>query len=158
MTSSKQGSIAELMSRDIVTLHLEQTLHDGSELMREHRIRHLPVLDEQGRLAGMLNQKVVLKEALRISDSFGAKRLNHRMGRVPLSDVISRDVLTLSVEMPLAEAGRQLLAHRQGALPVVVDDEGRLVGMVSSVDFMRLAVMLLEAQDRDGRAVVGCSR
>lgn len=157
MTSSKQGSIAELMSRDIVTLHLEQTLHDGNELMREHRIRHLPVLDEQGRLAGMLNQKVVLKEALRISDSFGVKRLNHHMGRVPLSDVISRDVLTLSVEMPLAEAGRQLLAHRQGALPVV-DDEGRLVGIVSSVDFVRLAVMLLEAQDRDGRAVVGCSR
>ncbi|MFC0337022.1 CBS domain-containing protein [Kushneria avicenniae] len=143
MTSRKQASIADIMSRNLVTLRLEQTLHDGNELMREHHIRHLPVLDELGRLAGMLNQKVVLKEALRITDHFGAKRLGHHLGRIPLSDVISRDVQTLSITTPLAEAGQQLLANRQGAMPVL-DGEGHLVGILSSVDFVRLAVNLLE--------------
>lgn len=143
MISNQQASIADIMSRDIVTLRLEQTLHDGNELMREHRIRHLPVLDDQGRLAGLLNQKVVLKEALRITDNFGAKRLAHHLGRIPLTDVISREVLTLSLDTPLADAGRQLLAHRQGAMPVL-DGEGHLVGILSSVDFVRLAVSLLE--------------
>ncbi|WP_457808542.1 CBS domain-containing protein [Kushneria sp. EE4] len=144
MSSSTQASIADIMSRDIVTLRLEQTLHDGNELMREHRVRHLPVLDEQGRLAGLLNQKVVLKEALRITDTFGAKRLAHHLARIPLADVISKDILTLSLDTPLAEAGRQLLAHRQGAMPVL-DAEGHLVGILSSVDFVRLAVTLLDA-------------
>lgn len=44
MTSSdsEQATVANIMSRDVVTLRLEQTLHDGNELMREHRIRHHP--------------------------------------------------------------------------------------------------------------------
>ena len=53
------------------------------------------------------------------------------------------DFLTLPIDTPLIEAGQQLLCHRQGALPVV--DDGRLVGILSSVDFVRLAVNLLEA-------------
>ncbi|REC95454.1 CBS domain-containing protein [Kushneria indalinina] len=143
MTSSKQVSIADIMSRNIVTLRLEQTLHDGNELMREHRIRHLPVLDEQGHLVGLLDQKVVLKEALRIADNFGSRRLSHHLGQISLNDVISREVLTLSIDTPLVEAGQKFLAHRQGALPVL-DAEGRLVGILSSVDFVRLAVALLD--------------
>lgn len=144
MTSDTPASVADIMSRDIVTLRLGQTLHDGNEAMREHKIRHLPVLDEQDRLVGLLNQKVVLREALRITDNYGAQRLHHYLGQIPLAEAISRDVLTLSIDTPLAEAGRQLLAHRQGALPVL-DGEGRLVGIISSVDFVRLAVTLLEA-------------
>ncbi|SFI15778.1 HPP family protein [Modicisalibacter xianhensis] len=143
MTQETPTVVADIMIRDIVTLRLEQTLNDGNETMREHKIRHLPVLDEQGHLAGLLNQKVVLREALRITDTYGSKRLSKHLGRIPLAEAISRDVLTLSADTPLADAGRQLLAHRQGAMPVL-DGEGRLVGIVSSVDFVRLAVTLLD--------------
>ncbi|SPJ33907.1 CBS domain-containing protein [Kushneria phyllosphaerae] len=143
MTSSEQATVANIMSREVVTLRLEQTLHDGNELMREHRIRHLPVLDEQGHLVGLLDQKVVLKEALRIADNFGSKRLSHHLKRISLNDVISREVLTLSIDTPLVDAGQKFLAHRQGALPVL-DAEGHLVGILSSVDFVRLAVALLD--------------
>ncbi|WP_163650159.1 CBS domain-containing protein [Modicisalibacter sp. 'Wilcox'] len=147
MTQETPAIVADIMTRDIVTLRLEQTLHDGNEAMREHKVRHLPVLDEQGHLAGLLNQKVVLREALRITDTFGSLHLSRHLGRIPLARAISRDALTLSPETPLAEAGRQLLAHRQGAMPVV-DDDGHLVGIVSSVDFVRLAVTLLDAAEQ----------
>ncbi|WP_136067603.1 CBS domain-containing protein [Modicisalibacter radicis] len=143
MSQETPTVVADIMTRDIVTLRLEQTLNDGNETMREHKIRHLPVLDEQGHLAGLLNQKVVLREALRITDSYGAQRLNHHLGRIPLAEVIARDVLTLAADTPLADAGRQLLAQRQGAMPVL-DSEGRLAGILSSVDFVRLAVTLLD--------------
>ncbi|OHV08747.1 CBS domain-containing protein [Kushneria phosphatilytica] len=127
----------------MVTLRAEQSLHDGNELMREHRIRHLPVLNDQGQLVGLLNQKVVLRESLRIADGYGTRRLNHHLDQVPLEDVIIRDVTTLQAEVPLAEAGAQLLTSRQGAMPVL-DNEGHLIGIVSSVDFVRLAVQLLD--------------
>ncbi|MHB0777485.1 CBS domain-containing protein [Halomonas sp. WWR20] len=143
MTQETPVVVADIMIRNIVTLRLEQTLNDGNEAMREHKIRHLPVLDEQGQLAGLLNQKVVLREALRITDNYGSHRLSHHLGRIPLAEVISRDVLTLSVDTPLADAGSKLLAHRQGAMPVLDGDE-RLVGILSSADFVRLAVALLE--------------
>ena len=147
MTQETPTVVADIMIRDIVTLRLEQTLNDGNETMREHKIRHLPVLDDQGQLAGLLNQKVVLREALRITDTYGSKRLSQHLGRIPLAEVISRDVLTLSADTPLADAGRQLLTHRQGAMPVL-DDGGRLVGILSSVDFVRLAVALLETDQK----------
>ncbi|MFC0266725.1 CBS domain-containing protein [Kushneria aurantia] len=144
MTPDTPALVADMMSRDIVTLHIDQTLNDGNEAMREHKIRHLPVLDDEGRLAGMLNQKVVLREALRVADNYGAHRLNHHLGRVPLAEVMTTEVSTLSSDTPLAEAGRTLLSQRQGAMPVL-DAEGRLVGILSSVDFVRLAVQLLDA-------------
>ncbi|WP_303856918.1 CBS domain-containing protein [Salinicola salarius] len=143
MTTAKLDSVADIMSHDVVTLRLEQTLFDGNELMREHKIRHVPVLDEQDQLAGLLDQKVVLREALRIANDHGTHRLDHYLKQVPLADAIHQDFLTLPIDTPLIEAGQQLLCHRQGALPVV--DDGRLVGILSSVDFVRLAVNLLEA-------------
>ncbi|WP_322528434.1 CBS domain-containing protein [Salinicola sp. LHM] len=143
MTTAKLGSVADIMSHNVVTLRLEQTLFDGNELMREHKIRHVPVLDEQDQLAGLLDQKVVLREALRIANDHGTHRLDHYLKQVPLADVIHQDFLTLPIDTPLIEAGQRLLSHRQGALPVV--DDGRLVGILSSVDFVRLAVNLLEA-------------
>ena len=144
MTTATPVSVADIMIRDVVTLRIEQTLHDGNEAMRTHKIRHLPVLDEDGHLVGLLDQKVVLREALRIADSYGSQRLNYHLGRIPLAEAISRDVLTLAATTPIADAGRQFLENRQGAMPVL-DDQERLVGIISSVDFVRLSITLLKA-------------
>lgn len=140
--STSPSTVADIMVHDVVTLRLEQTLHDGHELMRDHQIRHVPVLDDQGLLVGLLNQKAVLREALRIADEYGTHRLSHYLKQVPLADVINRDFPQLSADTPLVEAGELLLARKQGALPIL--DNGHLVGIVSSVDFVRLAVSLLE--------------
>lgn len=144
MSQALPQRVADIMIRDVLTLRLDQSLHDGNEAMREHKIRHLPVLDAQERLVGMLNQKVVLREALQITNVYGSNRLSHHLALIPVEEVLSGEVLTLTPETPLAEAGRTLLDNRHGAMPVV-DGDGRLVGIVSSVDFVHLAVRLLEA-------------
>ncbi|WP_110669570.1 CBS domain-containing protein [Salinicola halophilus] len=143
MSASRPTTVAEIMTRDVVTLRREQTLHDGNELMREHRVRHLPVVDDDGRLVGLLDQKVVLREAMRIAGEFGTQSLNHHLERVALSSLISGDCPRVEADSPLADAGRCLLTQRLGALPVVEGE--RLVGIVSSVDFVRLAVEGLAA-------------
>ncbi|RKR03433.1 CBS domain-containing protein [Kushneria sinocarnis] len=143
MNTTSPALVADIMIREVITLRVEQSLHDGHELMREHRIRHLPVVDGEGRLVGLLNQKIVLRESLHIADGYGTRRLNHHLAQIPLDTVISRDVLTLAAGMPLAEAGRHLLASRQGAMPVL-DEAAHLVGILSSVDFVKLAVQLLD--------------
>ncbi|WP_251975777.1 CBS domain-containing protein [Salinicola avicenniae] len=142
MTIANPATVADIMSRDVVTLHLAQTLHDGNELMRQHRIRHIPVVDDDGRMVGLLDQKVALREAMRIADDYGTQRLEHHLRQVPLAQAMRPDFIALAAETPLADAGRKLLAHRQGAMPVLAGEH--LVGILSSVDFVRLAITLLE--------------
>ncbi|MBZ9556792.1 MULTISPECIES: CBS domain-containing protein [Modicisalibacter] len=146
MTQETPDVVADIMTRDIVTLRHDQTLHDANEAMGEYRIRHVPVLDDQGQLMGLLNQKIVLREALRITDTFGSLHLSRHLDRIALAQVIDRNVATLSPDTPLADAFQQLLENRQGAMPVL--DGDRLVGILSSVDGVRLAVMLLEGTRR----------
>ncbi|WP_110685607.1 CBS domain-containing protein [Salinicola aestuarinus] len=145
MPASRPAIVADIMSRDVVTLRREQTLHDGNELMREHRVRHLPVVDDEGRLVGLLNQKVVLREAMRIAGEHGTQALSQHLDQVPLAGLIGGECHSIAMDKPLADAGRQLLSLRVGALPVV--DGEHLVGIVSSVDFVRLAVDELVAQE-----------
>lgn len=112
--------------------------------MREYQVRHVPVLDEQDCLVGLITQKVVLKEALRIADAYGTEHLKHHLMQVPLSNVVHYDFQKITSDTCLAEAGRLMLANKQQGALLIVDEE-RLVGILSSVDFVRIAVHLLEA-------------
>ncbi|WP_245710649.1 CBS domain-containing protein [Allopseudospirillum japonicum] len=131
------------MTSKVIQLQIEQNLLEGHDAMRQHKIRHIPVVDAQARLVGMLTQRVVLREALKIADERGAHRIAYYEARIPLAEVINTDVESLTEDTPLKEAGQRLLAHKHGALPVL-DEEKRVIGIVTSVDFVRLALDLLE--------------
>ena len=144
MSTATRACVADIMTRDVFTLKHDQTLYDARELMGVHQIRHVPILDENEQLVGLVTQKIVLREALKIAETHGSDQLSHRMGEIPLADVLLRDFETVSSDTPLIEAGRMLLSRRQGTLPVV--DNGVLVGIVSHIDYVRMAIDLIEAE------------
>ena len=110
--------------------------------MREHNIRHVPVLDESGRLAGVLTHKGVLKQAIKIANKFGMDELERQENKILVGDVMDVEPESVQPQMALAMAGRYFLKSKHGCLPVV--EEGCLVGILTSADFVRLSVELLE--------------
>ena len=140
MTMAK--TVADIMVTPVVSCTKDDTLGHARKLMREHNIRHVPVLDESGRLAGVLTHKGVLKQAIKIANKFGMDELERQENKILVGDVMDVEPESVQPQMALATAGRYFLKSKHGCLPVV--EEGCLVGILTSADFVRLSVELLE--------------
>ena len=118
----------EIMRRDVVTLGRDESIDHLDASMRALGCRHLPVV-EDGRVVGIVTDRDLLRAT--------------PAGPTIASAIMTRDVRTIDASTPLSEAGRILIERRIGCLPVV-DDEGKLAGLLTSSDFVSLAVQLLE--------------
>ena len=133
--------IRELMSTELVTLTEDETLAHAQRCMDRGRIRHLPVVRDQA-LVGLVTHRDLLAASFSIFAEVDPDEQRRVFVTVPVSEVMHGGVLTVGPDTPVAEAARLLLQSKYGCLPVV-DDSGRLVGLVTEADFLRLTVRLL---------------
>ncbi len=137
-TLPARPSVADLMTAVVHTIAPETRLAESWHLMRRMRIRHLPVVDPLQHLVGLITHRDLLAAAPSATDvPQEASRL------LPLEWLTAREVmethLTVATpEEPAAAAGQRMLAAKIGCLPVV-DETGRLAGIVTEEDFLRWA-------------------
>ncbi len=123
-------SINEIMTTDLFTLQADASLAEAEHLMKEHRVRHIPIIDDANKLLGLITQRDILASA-----STGAS----------VGDVMRRDIYTISETADMRAAALMLQKHKIGSLPVVQDD--RLVGIITDSDYVGLAINLLEQME-----------
>ena len=92
--------VKEIMTTEVLSLMPEQNLLDAEEMMRNHRVRHIPIVDSEGKLVGVLSQKEFLREAFRITDKFGAQHLQDYLGKTTVSSCLSQSVATMVEDSP----------------------------------------------------------
>ena len=126
-------SIDELMTRNPLTLGPDDSLEQAGKLMKENRIRHLPIVDEDNMLLGLVTQRDLLAAAV-------SERVNYSTG-----DVMRRKVYTVEREDNLRVAALMMQKHKIGSLLVV--DEHHLEGIITDTDYVGLAVTLLEQME-----------
>ena len=133
-------TVGELMTRSLVTLTETQNLAMAEDLLRLHRIRHLPVVRD-GKLVGLVTHRDLLRAT--------AQRGGAEPARQPLwaSDVMVRDVKTVGPGTPTREAVKLMLDNKYGCLPVV-GANGELLGILTEADMVRFAQHLIEDMDR----------
>ena len=134
--------VSDLMIRNVLTHKADDTLEQAEQTMGGHQIRHIPVIDNDGKVVGLLSQKEFLAEAFRITDKFGAHLLKIYLAQTQIAAVMRQDMAMVPADMDLKEAGSALLQKRSGCI-LVVDAEQKLLGILSSQDFVRLALQLL---------------
>ena len=125
------------MSREPRTLGRNDRLQVADDLMRTVRCRHLPVLDERGRLAGIVSQRDLFQSALLRALGYGSRARDHVLSSVVVKEVMTDPVITTTSGAKLAEAARIMSDHKIGCLPVV--EHGALVGILTEGDFVRIA-------------------
>jgi CBS domain-containing membrane protein len=126
------------MTAPVISLFAEQTMPLAEDIMRLKHIRHLPVIDDDGRLAGIVSHRDLLDAHISSLAAVSADKRRDRQQHVRVRDVMTRDVWTVHPETLASAAGRTLLDHRFGCLPVV-DAHGILVGIITERDFLELA-------------------
>lgn len=131
----------DIMVTEVVSCAPEDTIEKARALMKHHLVRHLPVVDSADKLVGILSQKSLLKHTFDVANRFGMHDLPYQEKKHKVSSIMETQVKTVSPDTSLVEAGHFFLKTKHGCLPVV--DEGKIVGILSSADFVKLSMCLL---------------
>lgn len=126
--------VKDIMTPDVATLDRNDELSLADDIMKLGRIRHLPVVDE-GRLVGIISQRDLFKASLTSAMGYGEKAKREFIKLVVVKEVMVGDVITISTEASIEEAGRLMLEKKIGCLPVIED--GDLVGLITETDILR---------------------
>lgn len=135
--------ISDLMTPVVQTLHVGDTLARAAQLMHHARIRHLPIVDAEERVVGLITHRRILSAWVSHGDP-DAERVGEVAREVPVEMLMEKNVLTAPPDLPAAEAARLLERHKIGCLPVV--ERGKLVGIITETDFVRFAREFFERQ------------
>ncbi len=135
--STPATHVRDVMTPDPFTLGRNDRLSIADDLMSQKRIRHIPVLDDDGRLAGIISQRDLFRGALLRALGYGSRAEQLMLGTVAVKEAMTEEVLTTTPDTPLAEAARLMVQRGVGCLPVLAD--GQLVGIITEGTFARLA-------------------
>jgi CBS domain-containing membrane protein len=129
--------VRDVMSREVVTLEQNDKLAIGDDVMKQKRIRHMPVLNADGEVCGIITQRDLFRGALIWALGFGTRAEEMMLNRVVVKEVMSKEVQTISPDTPLPDAAKLMIERKIGCLPVVEGD--KLIGILTEGDFVKLA-------------------
>lgn len=135
--------VKDIMTDVVEALRVGDSLDLADRIMRVGRIRHLPVVDGDEHLVGLVTHRTILAAWV----SHGGPDTEDRSAvarDIPIEMVMVKDVLTTTPEVPAYQAARVLEKHKYGCLPVV--SGGKLVGIITEADFLRFARVHLELE------------
>lgn len=133
--------VRDQMTPAPITVPPEETVPDALNLMRERKIRRLPVVDRHGGLVGIVTDRDLLHASPSPATSLSVYELNYLLAKLTVDKVMARRVITVSDDSPLEDAARLMADKKIGGLPVVKD--GALVGVITETDVFRAFLELL---------------
>lgn len=127
--------VRDLMTPDPYTLQPRDTLAALYDLMDSHRVRHVPIVDTDGELVGLLTHTDLAMSALGSLSDLPLSQERDLLQRRRVREVMVTDLETVEPDTSLAEAAATLFENKIGCLPVV--EGSRLVGILTESDFVR---------------------
>lgn len=128
--------VKDLMRMSVVTLHTSDALGIADDIMGMGRIRHLPVVDANNRVVGLVTQRDLYKAAISSVLGFDRAKEHEWLGKVKVGDVMTEEVVTVKADAGVVEAVEKMVTEKFGCLPVT-DEDGKLVGLLTETDCLR---------------------
>ena len=135
--------VSQLMLTDISTVGPDDPVELVRSMMDWERLRYVPVEDDAGRLVGLVSQRGVLRHLAQRSTAPGG---NADPGMTPVSEIMRKDLVTVTPDTSTRDAAALLRKHRIGALPVVMGNH--LVAMLTEEEFLGFASKVLDWQSK----------
>lgn len=127
--------VRDIMTCPVRTVRRDAPLTEVLQLMEQGGFRHVPVVDEAGRLVGILTDRDLAHRATGPMGFLEARERNEALAAIEIYEVMTDDPLTVPPTASLPEAARLMMDHRISSLPVV--DHGAVLGLVTATDFLR---------------------
>ncbi len=136
--------VGERMSKPVITIPPDMPITDALALMKKEHIRRAPVVKD-GKLAGIISDKDLLNASPSPVTTLSIWEMNYLLSKVTVSEVMTRNVLSVSEDTPIEQAARIMADNKIGGLPVMRD--GHVVGIITETDLFKVFLELLGARE-----------
>ena len=134
--------VRDIMTAPVVAIGNTDNLKVVEEVMEWKHIRHLPVINDDGELVGLLTHRDLLRVCVSSIADISRKEQDALLRGIPAEQIMTSGVLTVTPDSDVRAAAELMLERKIGCLPVV---EGRkLVGILTEADFVRYLLEILQ--------------
>lgn len=131
-------NIEEIMTPNPESVLVMDSIANAINKLFELDVRHLPVVDENDELVGMLSDRDLRSYSLPYAMEYTGPDEADERSAAPVSEVMQGDVIAVGTDADISEVVSLMIDHKVGAIPVIDSLEGGLVGIVSYIDVLRL--------------------
>ncbi len=144
--------VQELMTKNPLTTTPDTSVPDALALMRQKKVRRLPVLDKTGKLVGIVSDQDLLYASPSPATSLSVFEINSLISKITVAHVMTKKVVTITEDLPVEEAARIMADKKIGGLPVMKGT--KLAGIVTETDLFRALLQLLGGRRSGVRVTV----
>lgn len=136
--------VRDRMTSPAVTVTGDVPFQDALKLMQERRFRRLPVVDDKGRLVGIVAERDLLYASPSPATSLSVWELNYLLSKITVKGLMTKEVVTTTPDTTIEDAARLMLDKGVGGLPVV-DEDYHPIGMITETDIFKTLVEMFAA-------------
>jgi acetoin utilization protein AcuB len=133
------------MTRNPVTVEQDGRVEDALKRMHDNKVRRLPVVNEKGRLVGILSEKDALYASPSPATTLSIYEMHYLLSKLTVKEVMTKEVVSVTEFTPIEEAARIMVDNKIGGLPVVRGDA--LVGIITETDLFKTFLELFGARE-----------
>lgn len=137
--------VKDQMTTPAITLTPDTPFQEALKLMREHKIRRIPIVDENQKLVGIVSERDLLHAEPSPATTLSIWEMNDLLWRLKLGDVMTKDVVVVTPLTTLQDAASLMIKHKIGGLPVIGADE-QVLGVITETDIFKTFVALLTTE------------
>ena len=147
--------VKERMTRNPIFIRPDTPVTEAQALMKREKIHHLPVLDKDEKLVGIVTEKDLLYASPSVATTLSVYEMTSLLAKLKVEKVMSREVISIAEDVPLEEAARIMADRGIGGLPIV---RGKaVVGIITESDLFRIFIELFGARQKGIRATMTMS-
>jgi len=128
------------MSKNVITVDINDSMQDAMKLLKENDIRMLPVM-KKAKLVGIVTDRDLKKASASDATTLEVHELLYLLMKIKVKDIMTRDVITVPPDYTVEETAQVLQKNRISGAPVV-DADGQLVGTITQTDLFRVLISL----------------
>lgn len=135
ITDLSSLKLSDIMTPDPITLSPEDNILEKGRVFKENNLHHIPVVTLEKEVVGMVSSKDI--------ESFGniLKIMDSEKKGVPIKEIMTVPIFSYYEDVPVAEAAKAMIDNQIHAI-VVADKNGKMVGIVTSTDILKLVAKL----------------
>ena len=138
--------VGNWMSKDVITVDVEDSMHDAVKRMKQNNIRMLPVL-KKGKLVGIVTDRDLKRAAASDATTLDVHELLYLVSKIKVRDIMTKDPITVPQTYTIEETAEVLLKNKISGVPVV-DQNGDIVGTITQSDLFRVLISLTGVGNR----------
>jgi len=144
--------VGSRMKHPVITIGPKTPLDEALSLMTKEHIRRLPVVDHSGSLVGIVTELDLLKASPSAATSLSVWEIKSLLSAFPIEKIMTREVFTVTEDMPLEDAARIMVDNKIGGMPVVRGES--VVGIITETDIFKAFLEVLGAREGGLRLTV----